>query len=101
MSDAEKLHPVEFKILGKDYKVACTADEQEKLVQSALELDLQMRTIRDTGKVSSVDRIAVMAALNLADELRQARGYIANPEESVSNKIAELRNKIEKVLENC
>ena len=70
MSKNAKLQPVLIKILGKDYKIACSEDEQESLLRSAQALDDQMRTIRDSGKVSGADRIAVMAALNLTHELR-------------------------------
>lgn len=60
---------VRVHILDKDYQVACPSGEREALLQSARYLDQQMRTIRQAGKVIGVERIAVMAALNLAHEL--------------------------------
>jgi cell division protein ZapA len=42
--------PVNITILGKEYKVACTADEQENLLNSARKLDRQMREIQDAGR---------------------------------------------------
>ena len=62
---------VTVKILDKDYQVACP-EEQEELKSSAKYLDKQMRGIRDTGKVIGLERIAVMAALNIGYELLQA-----------------------------
>ena len=60
-------------ILGRDYKVACKEDERAELMQAVALLDARMREIRDAGKVAAVDRIAVMAALNLANELLRSR----------------------------
>jgi len=100
MSTKDKLLPVSINILGKDYRVACTEDEQETLRQAAHELDSQMREIRDSGTVNGADRIAVMAALNLTHELRQAQNKSASPSGYLSNQLANLRHKIENVLEN-
>ncbi|MFK5948069.1 MAG: cell division protein ZapA [Methylococcales bacterium] len=100
MSTKDKLVPVAIKILGKDYRVACTEDEQETLQQAAHELDSKMRKIRDTGTVNGADRIAVMAALNLTHELRQAQSQNVSPSEYISHQLANLRHKIENVLEN-
>ena len=56
-------------LLDKDYQVACPPGQEEALVQSARYLDQQMRGIRASGKVIGLERIAVMAALNIANEL--------------------------------
>ncbi len=63
---------VTVKILDKDYQVACPEEQEADLTTSAKYLDKQMRKIRDTGKVIGVERIAVMAALNICYELLQA-----------------------------
>ena len=63
---------VTVKILDKEYQVACPADQEAELAVSAKYLDKQMRSIRDTGKVIGLERIAVMAALNISYELLQA-----------------------------
>ena len=65
-------HTVTVKILDKDYQVACPEDQESQLVVSSRYLDKQMRSIRDTGKVIGLERIAVMAALNISYELLQA-----------------------------
>ncbi|MFT5116714.1 MAG: cell division protein ZapA [Kiritimatiellia bacterium] len=70
---------VSVDILGKDYQVACPSDEREALIQAAAELDRRMTVIRQSGSVIGVERIAVMAALNLAHEvLDPARTEDAN-----------------------
>ncbi|MEZ5502111.1 MAG: cell division protein ZapA [Halioglobus sp.] len=66
---------VTVKILDKDYQVACPAEQEAELVVSAKYLDKQMRGIRDSGKVIGLERIAVMAALNISYELLQASDH--------------------------
>ena len=58
-------------MLDKDYPVTCPEDKEAELLVSAKYLDKQMRGIRDTGKVIGLERIAVMAALNISHELLQ------------------------------
>jgi cell division protein ZapA len=59
------------KLLDKDYQVACPPGQQAALQDSANYLDRQMRNIRANGKVIGLERIAVMAALNITNELLQ------------------------------
>ena len=61
------------KILDKEYQVACPREERQALIESAQLLDERMKAIRGTGAVIGLERIAVMAALNLSHELLQAR----------------------------
>lgn len=60
-------------ILGREFKVACKEEERADLLEAVALLDARMREIRDSGKVSGVDRIAVMAALNIANDLLRER----------------------------
>lgn len=66
------METVSVHILGKDYQVACPDEERDSLIRSAAELDRRMKVIRQTGSVIGVERIAVMAALNLVHELNDA-----------------------------
>lgn len=56
-------------ILDKDYQVACPPDQERALLEAARQLDKQMRSVRDSGKVIGLERIAVMVALNTTYEL--------------------------------
>lgn len=56
-------------ILEREYRVACPQGQEAKLEQAAASLDRKMKEIRTTGKVFGIERIAVMAALNLTREL--------------------------------
>lgn len=67
MSDAIKT--LDIKILDRELRVACPEDERGELLDSVAYLDKKMREIRDSGKIASVERIALMAALNITHEL--------------------------------
>jgi cell division protein ZapA len=66
--------PVKVHILDKEYLIACQPEERDGLIASARRVDERMREIRKTGRVIGTDRIAVMAAINLAYEQLQTGG---------------------------
>ena len=68
MSD-DRITRVSVRVLDREYQVACPAEERSDLLDSAEYLDARMREVRDTGKVVGLDRIAVISALNIANEL--------------------------------
>jgi cell division protein ZapA len=86
--------------MGKEYKIVCDEEEQDDLIQSAQQLDVQMRKMRDSGKIAGPDRIAVMAALNLAHELQVMKNQNTQLTQKLSESLAKLSSKIENVLEN-
>lgn len=69
---------VDITILGRSYKVACTDDERDALVEAAAYVDRKMVEMREGGKTASGERLAVMAALNIAHELL-SKGDAAAP----------------------
>ena len=71
MADGGKT--IEVSILGRSYKVACEDGERDALMQAVEYLDAKMGEIKKAGKVNGTDRIAVMAALNIAHELLSTR----------------------------
>ena len=98
MSDAARAEPVRvaIRILDKDYHVACGPDEKAGLLRSAELLNERMRQVREGGKVTGADRIAVMAALNLAHELLQLRDQGGNPE--TGTRLKSMRERVEAAL---
>ncbi len=68
-----KQKTLDVAIMGRNYKVACAEHEREGLVAAVSYLDGKMNEIKATGKVASAERIAVMAALNIAYELLSER----------------------------
>ena len=93
-------HTVSLSILGKEYKIICTEDEQADLITSAQQLDLQMREIRHSGKVSAGERVAVLAALNLTHELIQSKENSTPVGSNLSKKLNKMNLKIETALKN-
>ena len=71
MADGAKT--IDISILGRNYKIACEDGEREALLEAAAYLDGKMGEIKKAGKVSGTDRIAVMAALNIAHEFLSTR----------------------------
>ena len=72
MSDV-KTSFLDVNILDREFRVACPEDERGELLDAVEYLDKKMREIRDAGKIASVERIAIMAALNIAHELLTTR----------------------------
>ena len=91
-------NPMRVQILDKEYMVACPDDEREALFASAEFLTLKMKEIRDTGKIVGADRIAVMAALNMAHELLEHRNVKDDYQFDVSKRIRALQDKIDVAL---
>ena len=97
---ASEPSPVIITILGKEYRIACPAEERAGLEASARYLDKKMREIRDRGRTAGGDNIAIMAALNITHELLQKEAEEA-PEKydsSLSGRVKQLQNKIEAAL---
>lgn len=90
---------VTVRILDKEYFVGCPPDERNDLLESAEYLNKKMREIRDTGKVVGSDRIAVMAALNMANELLRLRKQDQEIQGSVSGRVKHMRERVEGALQ--
>jgi len=70
---ADGVQTIEVTLLGRPYRIACGEGEREELLQAVAYLDGKMNEIKKAGKVAGTDRIAVMAALNIAHELLSTR----------------------------
>jgi cell division protein ZapA len=94
-SDASR---VSVRILEKEYHVACPAEERAALLDSAEYLNRKMREIRDSGKVVGLDRIAVMAALNITNDLLMSRGRDDGVETDLASRLKTMRERVESAL---
>jgi cell division protein ZapA len=94
----QQLAQVSVRILDKEYQVACTPEERTDLLDSAEILNDKMREIRDTGRVVGLDRIAVMAALNMANDLIHARARDIELEGGVSERLKLISDRVESAL---
>lgn len=91
--------PVTVNILGKEYQVACPENEQAALIASAQMLHQNMEKIRNTGKIVGLDRIAVMAALNLAHELITIQSNQGTGNDEVNKSILQMKDRVSSFLE--
>ena len=81
---------VKISIMEKDYQVTCRVDEVKALERSAMFLDKKMREMRDNSNVFGLDRVAVMAALNLTNELLTQ----SDKADSLGNKQIEMNHEL-------
>ena len=95
---SERMTRVSVRILEKEYQVACPSEGRSDLPDSAEYLNAKMREIRDAGNVMGLDRIAVMAALNLANELLKIRNRDQAVQTDVGARIRQLRERVETTL---
>jgi len=91
---------VTVKILEKEYQISCPADERKSLIDCADLLNAKMREIRDSGKVVGLDRIAVMAALNMANDLIRAEGVTDAIESDAMSRLRLMRERVETALQS-
>jgi cell division protein ZapA len=98
MSD-DRVSRVSVRLLDREYQVACPSEERADLLDSAEYLDAKMREVRDGGKVIGLDRIAVISALNLANELIKLRRHGSTLDGDVGARIRTLRERVEAALE--
>ncbi|MCL2872359.1 MAG: cell division protein ZapA [Betaproteobacteria bacterium] len=104
----EKMAALDVQVLGRAYKVACKERERAALIEAVAMLGERMETIQSSNKSISIERIAVIAALNLANELLQTRverdeareEAASAPEDlvNVQRRLRELHLSIDKVL---
>ncbi len=84
-------------ILDRDYQIACQNEEKELLLAAARYLDQKMREIRDRGNVIGIDRIAVMAALNIAHDFLQLKP-LEEEQRTVARRISALKRTIAEII---
>jgi len=89
---------VSVRILDKEYQVACPINERTDLLDSAEMLNQKMREIRDSGRIVGLDRIAVMAALNMANDLMHAKARDLELEGGISQRLKLISDRVDHVL---
>lgn len=91
--------PVNIRVLDREYTIGVNADERDSLVAAAKLLDARMRELRGSNRMAAIDRIAVLAALNLAHELQQLRDDNGKRERELTRTLAELQFKLDGSLD--
>ena len=92
------MNTVVVNILDKEYQVSCPEEEVEALTKSARYLDQKMSEIRSSGKVVGLDRIAVMAALNITNAFLNGQDTISETQDTLSDRITFLSEKVGNAL---
>ncbi|HPA02558.1 MAG TPA: cell division protein ZapA [Chiayiivirga sp.] len=90
--------PVNVRIADREYMVACEPHERESLIEAARLLDGRMREIRTANRMAGIDRIAVLAALNLAHELSQTRRTDDRDQREIATTLGDLSRKMDRLL---
>ncbi|AMJ56133.1 MULTISPECIES: cell division protein ZapA [Stenotrophomonas] len=93
--------PVSVHILDREYTVGVEPAERESLTAAARVLDGKMREIRGSNRMAAVDRIAVLAALNLAHELQQLRDEQLAQQQRFQSAMNELNRRLDMAIDNA
>lgn len=86
---------VSLHILDKEYRVSCKEDERAELETSARYLDGKMQGIKQSGRIVGLDRIAVMAGLNITHDLLSESQKKTGVSLGINEKIRALQNKLD------
>ncbi|MBT8069490.1 MAG: cell division protein ZapA [Xanthomonadales bacterium] len=92
--------PISVSILDRDYQFACEPGERKALREAAAFLDERMRSIKGAGRLMALERIAVMTALNLSDELLKLQKNEKYRQDNVDNRIRMLVNELDDALDD-
>ena len=89
---------IHISVLGKEFAVSCPEDEREALIKAARYVDLRMQEGQRGGRTVSMERHAVMAALNMAYELLRLREQSVSTSAEWIKRVEGLTDKVEQVL---
>ena len=93
--------PVGIRLLDREYTVGCVPEERDSLVAAAKLLDGKMREVRGTNKMAALDRVAVLAALNLAHELQQLRDENRRRDQQLARSMDDLQRKLDGLFDGA
>lgn len=92
--------PISVAILDREYQFACQPEERKALKAAAVFLDERMRSIKGAGRLMALERIAVMTALNLSDELLKLQKNEKYRQDNVDSRIRLLVNELDDALDD-
>jgi cell division protein ZapA len=91
--------PVNVKILDREFTVGVTPEERDSLQSAAHLLDARMREIRGSNRMAAIDRVAVLAALNLAHELLQLKQQAEQRDQALNRSLGELNRRLDDLFD--
>lgn len=92
--------PVTIRLLDREYTVGCDDEERDSLIAAAKLLDAKMREIRGGNRMAALDRVAVLAALNLAHDLEQLREVTSGNERDLSRSVSEINRRLDGLFDD-
>lgn len=96
MSNSEA---VSVRILDREYTVGVEPEERDSLMSAARLLEQRMRDVRGANRMAAIDRVAVLAALNLAHELQQLRDGNARRDRELARTLDTLQRKLDQMVD--
>lgn len=91
--------PVSIRVLDREYTVGVAPAERDSLLSAAKLLDTRMRELRGANRMAAIDRVAVLAALNLAHELQQLRDAQQSQDRELARVVDELQRKVDRLTD--
>ncbi len=91
--------PVSIRVLDREYTVGVAPAERDSLLSAAKLLDTRMRELRGANRMAAIDRVAVLAALNLAHELQQLRDAQQSQDRELARIVDELQRKVDRLTD--
>jgi cell division protein ZapA len=90
---------VSIRVLDREYTVGVEPGERDSLIAAARMLDAKMRDVRGANRMAAVDRVAVLAALNLAHELQQLRDDSGRRDREIARALDDMQRKLDALLD--
>ncbi len=95
---ADAAEPVSVQILGKEYLIACPPAEREDLQKAAALLAARLTEVRDASKVIGTDRLLIMTALNMANDLAKLQVRDEHRTTELGTRVKQMRERVERAL---
>lgn len=90
--------PARLRILDKEVQIACKPGEEDDLMQAAAYIDQSMRDLRRRSNTSSIEKIAIVTAINTANALLKSRSQEGGADHSISERLVSLNQTLDEVL---
>ena len=98
MNEKDKVVTTTIEILGKPYPIRCPEGEAQSLQMAAKLLNQKMQEVQDSGKAINLERIAIITALNFANQLLQADNQKSTVMQRINSRLQQIQNRMESAL---
>jgi len=95
----KQAEPISIRILDREFRINCEEEERENLMNAARYLDLRLRDARDQGPNLSLEKLAIMTALNISDTMLKAQQELKLRSENVDDRLNTLTDRLSRHLD--